>query len=625
MHQALATLDNQLTLDFVVSAPRDTTITLPYSVTVNLVDEVNNDLTPDFAVVVESGEEFIDLTTDGGHLATISYFDADAKTDNIRYGLLPDSSTDANGNIVYSAGMDAETYAAHLAALSIDEESGRIYLANTLPQNAQDFRVVATVTDNGIRVAREIIAIDVDGNGINLPPAILDDSITIDAREGLTANGAILTTISATDTVPVTYAITAGNADGLFSISSNGEVRLASGARLDYDIATQHILTITASSASGTATASVTINVIDRNDGEAGYGILENGNMLELQQAFTDPDGIVPETTSYQWFTTTDGGITKTAITGANTASYDTTNTPATFETYEIRVLQPTDGTVVISDDGTSWSYTRNQDTLAVDRSDQETFTIRIAPEGTRETFDIDISLEISRDSAGDYSYTVGGSTTRESLAAYNTPITGTINLPIHPAGFTHGVTVTYTDQAGVDTNIDVLAPIVGFVDTDRTTPLAFYTGSINEDGTSPSLPTALGVEELPEGFVGTLDWYFVNSAGELVRNLQGFSMDIQTGAITLIAGTTLDYETTPSYNLRARAVLNDGSGAAEEDLYAETWVIITIGDIDEPAPALSPAQIPTRQAEAHQDPYSTDDDPLASIVPIPDTDPYAG
>ena len=43
INQALTSLEDALTLDLVVSAPRDTAITLPYRVTVNLVDEVNND------------------------------------------------------------------------------------------------------------------------------------------------------------------------------------------------------------------------------------------------------------------------------------------------------------------------------------------------------------------------------------------------------------------------------------------------------------------------------------------------------------------------------------------------------------------------------------------------------
>ena len=721
INQALTELEDQLTLDLVVSAPRDTAITLPYRVTVNLVDEVDNDKTPDMDVVIEQqveveitasgaddgtftisddgkswsyvldnavlsgtfATEDITLTikpeggvaytetftllisnttinngyaytirdetsqtvvsatsiasyntpiigtfglpapthidlTQGGHLATISYFDADAYTGDIAFGLLPDSSTDDNGNIIYSGGMDAATYAAHLALLTIDEDSGQIHLQDRPPiQNPQDFRVVATVTDNGVRVAREILTIDVDGNGINLPPTFLDDDITLNLNEGATKTSAgIITTLIAVDTTPVTYAITAGNDAGLFTINgNNGRIRLAENAKLDYDTAESHTLTITASSNGGTATATVTINVIDRNEGEAGYAILQNGDMLELQQAFTDPDGVraaptpiyswlptPPPDISYQWFTTTDGGKTKTLLgeaievkasddeTNAIKTSYDTTNTPAVFTSYAFHVIQAADGVLTVTADG-AWSYTRNAE-LPMDRSDQERITIRISPEGTNEIFDRVVNLEITRDSSGDYTYTPGGETTRIPLATYNTPITGTIPLPTHPAGTVHGVTVSYTDNAGVEYDIDVLEPITPFTDRHGINNFAFYTGSINEDGTDDMLPAQLGTGGLPIGFSGVVEWRLVNDVGELVRELHGFSINDQTGGISLKTGTTLDYETTPTYNLRVRAIYNDGRGPLEEDLHIETWVIINVLDANERAPELGEVQI---------------------------------
>ena len=721
INQALTELEDQLTLDLVISAPRDTAITLPYRVTVNFVDEVNNDKTPDMDVVIEQQVEVeitasgaddgtftisddgkswsyvldnavlsgtfvaeditltikpeggvaytetftllisnttinngyaytirdetsqtvvsatsiasyntpiigtfglpapphIDLTQ-GGHLATISYYDADAYTGDIAFGLLPDSSTDDNGNIIYSGGMDAATYAAHLALLTIDEDSGQIHLQDRPPiQNPQDFRVVATVTDNGVRVAREILTIDVDGNGINLPPTFLDDDITLNLNEGATKTSAgIITTLIAVDTTPVTYAITAGNDAGLFTINgNNGRIRLAENAKLDYDTAESHTLTITASSNGGTATATVTINVIDRNEGEAGYAILQNGDMLELQQAFTDPDGVraaptpiyswlptPPPDISYQWFTTTDGGKTKTLLgeaievkasddeTNAIKTSYDTTNTPAVFTSYAFHVIQAADGVLTVTADG-AWSYTRNAE-LPMDRSDQERITIRISPEGTNEIFDRVVNLEITRDSSGDYTYTPGGETTRIPLATYNTPITGTIPLPTHPAGTVHGVTVSYTDNAGVEYDIDVLEPITPFTDRHGINNFAFYTGSINEDGTDDMLPAQLGTGGLPIGFSGVVEWRLVNDVGELVRELHGFSINDQTGGISLKTGTTLDYETTPTYNLRVRAIYNDGRGPLEEDLHIETWVIINVLDANERAPELGEVQI---------------------------------
>ena len=708
INQALTELEDQLTLDLVVSAPRDTAITLPYRVTVNLVDEVDNDKTPDMDVVIEQQVEVeitasgaddgtftisddgkswsyvldnavlsgtfvaeditltikpeggvaytetftllisnttinngyaytirdetsqtvvsatsiasyntpiigtfglpapphIDLTQ-GGHLATISYYDADAYTGDIAFGLLPDSSTDDNGNIIYSGGMDAATYAAHLALLTIDEDSGQIHLQDRPPiQNPQDFRVVATVTDNGVRVAREILTIDVDGNGINLPPAFLDDDITLNLNEGATKTSAgIITTLIAVDTTPVTYAITAGNDAGLFTINgNNGRIRLAENAKLDYDTAESHTLTITASANGGTATATVTINVIDRNEGEAGYAILQNGDMLELQQAFTDPDGV--RAISYQWFTTADGGETKTLLgeaievdtttdeANAIKTSYDTTNTPAVLTNHEVELdTNPFEGTVTINADNTGWSWVLDaEDNIPAGESEYDTFSFEITADGTDETFEVDVRIDYKRDTDGDYSYDINRSGTFTDLATWNTPITGTIALPTIPTEIRHGVTISYTDNAGIEYDMDVLQPIVGF--TENSANVAFYTGSINEDGTSPDLPDA-GVAGFPSAsFRGGIDWYLVNDLGELVLEHQGFRIDVQTGIISLKTGTTLDYETTPTYNLRIRAVFNDGRGPLEEDLHIETWAIINVLDANERAPELGEVQI---------------------------------
>ena len=92
---------------------------------------------------------------------------------------------------------------------------------------------------------------------------------------------------------------------------------------------------------------------------------------------------------------------------------------------------------------------------------------------------------------------------------------------------------------------MDVLQPIVGFTENSGRDDVAFYTGSINEDGTSPDLPNA-GLTGFPDGFNGSLEWHLVNDIGELVSEHQGFTIIESSGRIALKTGTTLDYETTP-------------------------------------------------------------------------------
>ena len=65
----------------------------------------------------------------------------------------------------------------------------------------------------------------------------------------------------------VTYEITAGNADGAFSIDNRGVIRVADASALDYETATSHTLTVTATDGTGaTDTAMVEITLTDIND-----------------------------------------------------------------------------------------------------------------------------------------------------------------------------------------------------------------------------------------------------------------------------------------------------------------------------------------------------------------------
>ena len=65
----------------------------------------------------------------------------------------------------------------------------------------------------------------------------------------------------------LSYSITAGNAAGIFAInSSTGEITVTDNTNLDYETATQYVLTVEVSDGDLTDSASVTINVNDVND-----------------------------------------------------------------------------------------------------------------------------------------------------------------------------------------------------------------------------------------------------------------------------------------------------------------------------------------------------------------------
>ena len=106
-------------------------------------------------------------------------------------------------------------------------------------------------------------------SGENDAPSISDATYTLDED---TASGTIFhdtdddSTSNDTDveSETITYSITAGNPDGIFAIDTNtGEISIAAGQSLNYDTATQHILTVEATDSAETNTADVTINVLE--------------------------------------------------------------------------------------------------------------------------------------------------------------------------------------------------------------------------------------------------------------------------------------------------------------------------------------------------------------------------
>ena len=112
-------------------------------------------------------------------------------------------------------------------------------------------------------------------------------SVTEDAATG-TAVGTVSATDPDTDDT-VSYAITAGNADGAFAIdSSTGAITVA--GRLDYETATSHTLTVEADdNAGGTATTTVTISVTDVDEATLSAGVTVTLTPREYEGAFGRP------------------------------------------------------------------------------------------------------------------------------------------------------------------------------------------------------------------------------------------------------------------------------------------------------------------------------------------------
>ena len=158
---------------------------------------------------------------------------------------------------------------------TINASTGEITVGDNtnLDYESTTQHVLTVQASDGTRT--DIASVTVDVNNLNDNDPLIND-VTTDIDENA-ANATSVTNINDANTGndtdadgdALTYSITAGNGAGIFAInSSTGEVLINDNANLDYESATQHILTVQASDGARSDTASVTIDVNNLNDND---------------------------------------------------------------------------------------------------------------------------------------------------------------------------------------------------------------------------------------------------------------------------------------------------------------------------------------------------------------------
>ena len=166
----------------------------------------------------------------------------------------------------------------------------------------------------------------IDGN-FALGNIFMDLGITLMGR----LDDAETTTVEFADSVPA-------DLRALFSLSPSGDLEFTGTNAQAIGLGTRPInLNLLVSAPLSTTEQiplRVQVNIINAvDDGMADYVVTENRDTMELTVALVDadpasatysedPDGVVGGV-RFQWFTTTDGGVTKTAIANANAATLD--------------------------------------------------------------------------------------------------------------------------------------------------------------------------------------------------------------------------------------------------------------------------------------------------------------
>ncbi|MDX8129561.1 cadherin-like domain-containing protein [Methylomonas sp. OY6] len=243
------------------------------------------------------------------------------------------TGSDADGNpLTWSlSGTDA-------GLLTIDANSGAVTLnafADYESKSSYSFDVVASDGTLSSSLAVTLAVVNLNDNPVS---AISDSNATANSIAENTANGTVVgITALASDAdtgATISYSLT-DNAGGRFAIdSSTGVVTVADGGLLDYESATNHSITLLATSSDGsTDSQSFTINITNLNDNapvlSATNLTLSEGQTVTLNAAnfvVSDADSsdftfTISALTGGYFQLTTAPGIAITSFTGAQLAA----------------------------------------------------------------------------------------------------------------------------------------------------------------------------------------------------------------------------------------------------------------------------------------------------------------
>ena len=234
----LAGLGDSVTLDLVITAPRETAEELTYQVVVDVINGNSNILAtiPENAV---GGTEVgrVKSFTEKGF-----FYPDEAGTATLTYDITSGNAggvfaIDDNGVITLApaATLDAETTASYTLSITATyDPDGNAATTNDTETHSFDVVInVGDVNEHAPAFAANAVQWQSDFTGGNIPEN--------------TESGTHLATITATDadiTKSLNYAITGGNDDDIFAINPHG--RLTLNGALDYEDTTSYSLTVTA-------------------------------------------------------------------------------------------------------------------------------------------------------------------------------------------------------------------------------------------------------------------------------------------------------------------------------------------------------------------------------------------
>ncbi|MEE8390529.1 MAG: cadherin domain-containing protein, partial [Anaerolineae bacterium] len=460
------------------------------------------------------------------------------------------------------------------AIFDIDSSSGQITVTDNtnLDYEVRTQYVLSVQASDGSLTDTAAVTVSVTNVNDNTP-VITDTtrSISEDAADGASV-GAPVAGSDADDDV-LTYTITAGDVDTIFGINaSSGQITVTDNTNLDYETTPQYVLTVQASDATFSSTASVTISVTNVNDNapvitDTTRIVSEdaaNGASVGAPVTGTDPDG---DTLSYSITNGNTSGVF--AINAGSGQITVTNNTSLDYETTTQYVLtvQAWDG--VFSDTAAvTVSVTNVNDnapvitgtTSSVSEDAVNGTTVGTPVTGT--DLDGDVLTYTITAGNGDSIFAINGSSgqitvTNNTSLDYETTTQYVLTVQAWDGIFSNTAAVTVSV-----TNVNDNAPVIS--DTTR---------SVSEDaanGTTVGTPVT-GID--PDGDV--LTYTITAGNGDSVFAINGSS-----GQITVTDNTSLDYETTTQYVLTV---------AAADGVFSSTAAVtVSVANVNDNTPLIT-------------------------------------
>jgi len=536
-----------------------------------IVVDVNpiNDNNP--VVAVSQSRDIEEDIVNGGVVGTALATDADAGTSFSGW-------TESGGTGAAIFEINSAT-----GAITVTDNSSIDYETTT------SYTYIITVTDGTNTSAVETITINItDENDVN-PVVTASQTFNIDEDEpNTTSIGTVLATDGdVTATTFSSWTITAGNTNNVFAInSSTGEITVNDANELDYETITSYTLTLRVSD--GTNTSATETIVVDVNP------INDNNPVVIASQSFDIAEDIA------------NSGVVGTALAtdaDAGTSFSGWTESGGTGAAiFEINsgtgAITVTDNSSIDYETITSYTYTVSVSD-GTNTSAIETITINITDVNdvnpvvtASQTFNIDED-EPNTTSIGTVLATDGDVTATTfsswAIAAGNTNSVFAINsstgeLKVEDnSNLDFEKTISYTLSVTVNDGTNTSATedvVINVNDINDEVPVvtASQSFAINETaGNAASVGTILATDT----DAGTVYSSWIITSG----NDDGiFTINSMTGEISVADNSTLDFETTTSYNLSVK--MGDGVNTSS----VET-VTVEVNDINDEVPVIIASQ----------------------------------